>query len=98
MARWPIVVALAVIGVFAVWRFEPFLTQQREVIASTPSPPPVYGAAAATLPGHGTACLDQIPYDKHSQVLQLVIAKAPKQSPALEIAMKSKGWSDSARL
>jgi hypothetical protein len=98
MARAPIVIALLVVAVFSVWRFAPFLTEDREVIASTPSPPPVYVSSPATVPGHGVACLDQMPYDSHSEVLQLVVAKAPKSSPALDITLKAKGYRDAVTL
>lgn len=98
MGRAPVVIALLVLAGFAVFRFEPFLTKDRQVVASSPSPPPIYGMTPVALPGQATACLDQMPYDTHSQVFQLSVVKAPKSSPALDITFKAKGYRDRVRI
>src|SRR3954452_18835544 len=96
MADRRIVIGFAVIVLVALLglRAPSFLSQKREVIASTPTPNAVTAVTPVELKPGARACMQQVTFGPDSQVARVVAAglKGGKQTPPLELTAAGPGY------
>lgn len=98
MGKWAALAAVLTLAVFAVWRYEPFLTQEREVVAATATPDPIAGITPLTLAPANTACLDQVTFDPRGHFALFQVFNGPKKGPPLLLIQKAPGFSATTRV
>ena len=88
------VAAALVLVVFAVgallW-YAPWLTEQRTVVASTPSLDGISFRAEVKLPGGKTACIRPVPLDPNVREVQMLLDTRGSGAPAVDLTMTGPG-------
>ena len=85
----------------------PFVAKHRRVLASTVTPRAIFGVTPLDIPAHSTACIDNVSFDRQSQVAQFSgLHPGNHPGPALDFIAKGgayrwvthlhAGWKDSA--
>lgn len=74
--------APALVVVVAVACFVPFLTQEREVVAATPQPPPLFEAAPVELLLGSQVCTAPLDLDRDTDVVRLTAGRYDSGTPA----------------
>ena len=84
------------IGVFLVLWWIPWLTQQRDVIVSTPSPPGLFASATVPVKGGQQLCWSNLVLQHESQVIGVFPVTGAAQGPPLRFELTAPGYSSTA--
>jgi hypothetical protein len=91
--RVAIFAGVALLLALLLFRGIPYLTQQREVIASTPTPNAITAVSPIALKPRAQICTNQVTYNPDSQVARFVTAGAPQaKGPPLAISASGPGY------
>jgi hypothetical protein len=82
----------AVVGALAILWWIPWLTQPRDLIVSTPSPPGLFGATTVAVKHPQQLCWSNVPLDHTAQVLGVFPATAGAQAPPLRFRLTAPGY------
>ena len=97
--RIPIALGVALFVALLLIRGIPYLTQQREVIASTPTPHALNAVSPVPVKPGSTACMTQVTFSPQAQAVQFDAAGAAQQkTPPLVVTAKGPGYRASARV
>src|SRR3954467_9776762 len=91
MSRW-IVLPAAVLLLVATALFLPSLLRERELVASTPSPRPLFEVTPVALDPNRPLCISDvtIPPDARQMRFQVITGGAP--GPAIDVALRATGY------
>lgn len=82
---------LAVFAVGALLWYAPWLTEQRTVVASTPSLDGISSRAEVKLPGGKVACIRPVPLDPNVRMVQMLLDTRGNRAPTVDLAMTGPG-------
>jgi hypothetical protein len=92
MARLAAALVLVVFAIGALLRSAPWLTEQRTVVASTPSLDGLSYRAEVTLPGRKTACIRPLPLDPNVREVQMLLdTRRNPRAPTVDLTMTGPG-------
>lgn len=81
----------------AVWGV-PYLTRDRDLLAVTPQPDPLYRVATIRLRGDQRACMDRVVVDAHSEQARFRVGTYGKAAVPLALSIDGGGYHASARV
>jgi hypothetical protein len=84
------------IGLLLVLWWIPWLTQQRDVIVSSPSPPGLFGATTVAVKSPQELCWSNVPLDHRAQVLGVFPVTGGGAAPALHFRLAAPGYATTA--
>lgn len=90
MSRWAVLPAL-VLGLLATALFVPFLARDRELVAATPSPRPLFNLSVVEVPAGEELCLADVTIPADAEVLRLQVVTRSRPGPALELRLLAPG-------
>src|SRR5690349_21480925 len=88
----------AVVAVAALAWWLPFVTQKRQVLDSTPSPPGIFGSTVVTAKSGQSLCWSKLPLDSHAQVLGFVPVTNAGPAPPLRLRLTAPGYAFATRV
>jgi hypothetical protein len=97
MSRW-VAIPAAVACLVAAALFVPFLARGRTLIASTPSPRPLFSVSFAALPPGGRLCASDVTIPHDARVLHVQARTFGRPGPALAVTLSAPGYAARARV
>jgi hypothetical protein len=91
MSRWVLIPALIACAVAAAL-FARFLTADRDLVASTPSPRPVFSVTYVTVPSGEPLCIGDVTIPDSARRLRLQVRTYGRLGPALAVTLKARGY------
>jgi hypothetical protein len=76
--------------------FVPYVTLERETVASVPVPPPFVAQAPVRIDPNSQACLSDVAFDTDAELVELTALRAPRPRPPLEIVVHAPGYREAA--
>lgn len=76
----------------------PFLTEERDMPAAIPQPPPLYATATVGLPPGKDACLKDAGIDEHSAIGLFRVGTRKKKGVPLSVTVQGAGYRQVARI
>jgi hypothetical protein len=98
MAKRVFGIGLAIFVVVGAILWIPWATQKRQVIASTPVPPALFGITPAPLKPGSNACMSLVTFDPDTQVGEIGADPGKKPGPPLAIVATAPGYRATARI
>jgi len=93
MSRWALLPALALCAVAAALR-APSLLRERELVAATPSPRPLFDVTPVELPAGKELCIADVTIPGSAEELRLQVATLSGPGPALAVRLRAPGYEE----
>jgi hypothetical protein len=93
MSRW-LTIPAAIVLVLAGARFVRYLTVERGLVASTPSPRPVFKVTEVPLASGKRLCLTDVTIPRDAQRLRMQVSTAGRPGPALAIELRAGAYDE----
>jgi hypothetical protein len=93
MSKWALVPALA-LSVIATTLFVPSLLRDRELVAATPSPRPLFDLTPVEFGAGEELCIADVTIPSDAEELRLQVATRTAPGPALELRLQAPGYEE----
>src|SRR5215210_4426905 len=93
MSRWVALPALVTCTIAAAL-FARFLTADRELVASTPSPRPMFEISPVRVPPGEELCISDVTIPDDARQLRVQVLTYRRRGPELDIALHARGYSE----
>lgn len=93
MSRWVLVPALVLCAVAAALSVR-FLLEDRDLVAGTPSPRPLFDLTPLELPPGAPLCIDDVTIPDTARELRLQVATVGAPGPALDVRLQADGYDE----
>jgi hypothetical protein len=98
MRRLATVLGFALLVAAAVVWGAPYLTRDRDYVATTPQPSPLFAVATIPLPAGQRACMDHAVVDHYSEQARLLVGTYKRPAVPLELSLTGAGYRAGARI
>ncbi|WP_157591796.1 hypothetical protein [Solirubrobacter soli] len=93
MSRRPITVAAAVVCLVAAAFFVPFLLRDHDLVASTPSPRPLFNVTPLALPANQPLCISRVTIPPDARQVRFTAITGGAPGPELAVTLAAPGYS-----
>jgi hypothetical protein len=89
----PVLLTVALVGALAAVLFGRFLLADRDLVASTPSPRPVFKITPLVVPEGDRLCIDDVTIPRDARQIRFQVTTGGRPGPALDVALRARGYS-----
>jgi hypothetical protein len=97
MSRWVAIPAALTCAVAAAL-FAPFLLRDRELVASTPSPRPLFDVTFVSVPSDGRLCAADVTIPSDARQLRFQVRTYGRPGPPLSVSLQAPGYGAEAEI
>jgi hypothetical protein len=97
MSRWVVIPAALTCAVAAVL-FAPFLLRERDLVASTPSPRPLFDVTFIPVPSGGRLCASDVTIPRDARQLRFQVRTFGRPGPPLQVSLRAPGYGAQAQV
>lgn len=91
MSKW-VVIPAALTCAVAVALFAPFLLRDRDLVASTPSPRPLFYVTFIEVPAGGRLCASDVTIPREARQLRFQVRTFGRPGPPLRVSLRAPGY------
>ena len=91
MSKW-IAIPAALVLVIAAALFAPFVVRERELVAATPSPRPLFDVTFIEVPAGGRLCASDVTIPREARRLRFQVRTFGRPGPPLRVSLRAPGY------